>query len=176
MGMKLFVEKASVLNRSLTEAQREARVMKLIRALGVWDRKMAHRWLKGVPDRYLAGGNWIEFKQVEVSLRRPFALLRGVTADQHSFLTDAHAGGDRTYICVFVVNDENRAKMILLPYWYASTRHMWSKEMVNKWGVDYRSVEMVDYLDRVFGSEYARNSSELFYQNPVIGLDRGRLA
>ena len=171
MITKLSVAPASVVSRPLTEAQREARVMKIIRSLGVWHYKVADKFTKGIPDRYLAGGNWIEFKQEHVSGNRDFCLQRGVSAAQRTFLKTAHAQGDRTYLCVFVIREDEVPVMILVPFWYADKRQMWTPDMVRRWGVPYKSVEMVDYLDKVFGSGYARNSSRDFYVDPARGME-----
>ncbi len=86
--------------------------------LGVYSRHMSDA-MPGLPDRYVPGGIWIEFKSIV--FKRDVAFGAGLTVEQEREMTRLSDGGDDVFYCA-LLQHENGCKMIWLVNW--RVRHL----------------------------------------------------
>jgi len=79
----------------------------LQRKLGLWNYKPHERAQPGIPDRYIVGGNWIEFKHMTFFMTKPKEILgaksrKAFSVPQVRKLDALLQAGDRPFVCVLV--------------------------------------------------------------------------
>ncbi len=99
-----------------TEASFERRFASHLTAKHVYSRHMSDA-LPGLPDRYVAPANWIEFKSIQRA-RRGFTMYEGLSVEQRRTMTDLSNAGDRVYYCSLL--DDTKTKKIFFSRWYPS--------------------------------------------------------
>lgn len=92
---KKAVKKNGIIRREL---EFDKTCGKILKSKGLFNWKPSDRVRAGVPDRYVAGGNWIEFKHAVYFMRGPKTLIRMFTAEQKRMMEDIIKGGDRAYV------------------------------------------------------------------------------
>lgn len=92
--------------------------------LGLWNWKPYERARAGIPDRYVIGGNWIEFKHVIYPMRNDRNLLRTngkvFSPAQIRTMDDLVAAGDRVFVCILISTPS--FERVLLEQWDAIRR------------------------------------------------------
>lgn len=83
--------------RKSSEAQFERKIAKHIQDLGLHSYHTSERAFMGIPDRYVCGGRWIEFKQIAVV--RTCTPMRLLSKSQQSMLTTFTKHGDDCFVC-----------------------------------------------------------------------------
>lgn len=117
------------------ESRFERRVADALKKLGLFSYHVAERWYAGIPDRYVVGGNWIEFKVIPCSGTRAVNPIRLFKPAQRNFLDKFAASGDRTWACVMFQPEKGEPHMVLLP-WHTLREHgPWTMDEVKSEGV-----------------------------------------
>lgn len=143
--------------RGSTEARFEARICG---KLGVYSHHTADKWLTGIADRYVAGGNWIEFKVMTLSGKRPASPLRLFTHEQKMFLDRMDKNGDRSWACV-QFRFPSATFTVLVPWRVMREHGTWTADDCWRHGTD--AGDEVAYLAHRFGKEYDRFSNGDYY-------------
>ncbi len=148
------------------ESRFEKRVAEVLKQLGLFSYHVAERWYAGIPDRYVVGGNWIEFKVVPCSGKRRVNPYRLFSPGQRNFLDKFSKSGDRTWACVMFQPYEGEPYMVLLP-WHDFREHgSWSMDQVEDWGVDTGDkFAFLKYINDRFGKSFDRFSNKEIYEN-----------
>lgn len=89
---------------------------RITKVLRLFNYKPSDRFRSGIPDRYIAGGRWIEFKYVHHSLKRNVSTLREFSAVQRTTIEDLIAAGDRVWACIFF--DTGNEILVYMAPWY----------------------------------------------------------
>jgi len=152
-----------------TEATFEKRVADVLKKLGLFSYHVAERWYAGIPDRYVVGGNWIEFKVIPCSGTRAVNPYRLFKPGQRNFLDKFAKSGDRTWACVMFQPEAGEPYMILLP-WHEFREHgKWTMDQVQQEGVyggDRKAFEA--YISNLFGkSKGFRFSNTEIYERAL---------
>lgn len=150
-----------------TEARFEARVAEVLKSLGLFSYHVAERWYAGIPDRYVVGGNWIEFKVVPCSGKRSVNPVRLFKPHQRNFLDKFSASGDRTWACVMFQPENGEPHMVIQP-WHRFSKHgPWTMGEVKIEGVHGGDKKMFAcYISGLFGLKYDRFSNGEVYDRP----------
>lgn len=164
--------------RAITENTFERTVCAWLTKQGILNFHQDHKFKGGVPDRYVAGGNWIEFKRVlfvggargshfNVDLTKQFS------GRQRTFMDRWDLQGDRTWACVLVLSREY-PRMILEPWRYYLARYKYINiAKVLDLGVEYgKKKEMHAYLAERFGKNYERMSNGDYYADKIREADQ----
>lgn len=80
-----------------TEAAFERRFVKALTSAGVWSRHMADRY-SGLPDRYVEGARWIEFKSI-MRKRGGFLVGEGMSDEQRRCARELTEHGEKVWLC-----------------------------------------------------------------------------
>lgn len=164
--------------RAITENTFERTVSAWLTKQGIMNFHQDHKFVGGVPDRYVAGGNWIEFKRILFvggarGSKFNSDMTKQFTARQRTFMDRWDAQGDRTWVCVLVLSQEY-PRMILEPWRY----YMYRYKLINiakvlDYGVEYgKKDEMNAYLAERFGTNYERMSNGDYYADKVREADQ----
>lgn len=156
MPSNLSVNKESRKASKSTEGRQEKRVAQILSDFGLFSYHTADRFTPGVPDRYMVGGTWIEFKILACRGNRPIFLTRGFTPAQKNWLKNLHDKGDFTFGCIFVYPEVGDPRMILRPWWYLAANPKWDAERIHLEGVEMNTRLMRDECALHFGPEHAR--------------------
>jgi len=109
----------------MLEGKFNLKMTKAIRRRGLFCYKTADRFHPGVPDIYIAGGNWIESKVVEVgSQNRTINLFDKLSEAQKEFGRDLIAAGDRVWL-VYRIEGKTSKHLIMKPLEYMAERPEW---------------------------------------------------
>lgn len=134
----------------------EKRVAQVLTSIGLENRHTSDRQ-EGIPDRYVVGGNWIEFKVVPCSGRRSVDPERLFTPAQRNFLSRWTEKGDRTWAAVMFQPDNDKSSIIILPWSCFKGHGKWSMAEVHERGVDGGGLRQ--YISDRFGRGYSRFSN-----------------
>lgn len=74
------------------------KVGEIIRSLSLFTYKTAEKFYYGIPDQYVAGGNWIELKKIPVT--KWVSPLRFFDTRQVRILNNTCSGGDRGWVLI----------------------------------------------------------------------------
>lgn len=99
--------------RSTSEHAFEERWAEALASVGLYSRHMADR-NAGVPDRYIQGGRWIEFKSL-FAARGKFSLGEGLTTEQHTTCKALAEAEDEVWYCALLESAKGR-RFIFIPY------------------------------------------------------------
>jgi hypothetical protein len=82
--------------------------------LGVYSRHMSDH-VPGLPDRYIAGGNWVEFKSL-FRVRGGFTYGEGLSPEQIRCCHALHQAGDNVFYCAQLDGWQCGKKYVFLPW------------------------------------------------------------
>ena len=117
--------------RPYTEAQYEKHFAAALAELWIFSYHTAERFYMGIPDRYCAGGRWIEFKQIKWVGNRPISPIRQFSASQIQTLDKFSEAKDRCWVALLFQTPEGDRRSLFMP-WFLF-RHMkpqWDVEEV----------------------------------------------
>jgi hypothetical protein len=100
--------------RNLSESEFEIKIAKIMGDLGIWSYHVNEKMYQGVPDRYVVGGRWIEFKQC--ALRYHISPMRLFRQSQRTFLTKFLEVGDKPYACILFQFRSEQRRAVLKPW------------------------------------------------------------
>ena len=158
-GFRIRQNSRKRLKRTPPEKHWDHRVGEILTELGLFNYKTAERLYAGAPDRYIVGGNWIEFKgypyagRVETS--NPMRMFK---PGQRRFNERLYKAGDRPWVGVFWVLGERNAevRMTLMPWpVFRDTGH-WTMEHIVS--VSCPVDDMKHYISERFGKNFERFS------------------
>lgn len=151
-------------NRKTVSRTTEARFEKRVADnLGVFSYHCSEKNFAGVPDRYVAGGNWIEFKVIPCSSSRAVNPKRLFRIEQRRWLSKLDAQGDRSWACV-MFQASGGAYIVLEPWRVFDEREKWTWDQIRMSGVSSRG-DLSGYLAKRFGQDYERYSNGVIYEN-----------
>ena len=156
MPSKLSVNKDSRKPSKSTESSQEKRVAAILADFGLFSYHTADRHTPGVPDRYIVGGSWIEFKVLPCRGNRPVFLTRGFSPPQKNWLKNLHDKGDFTFGCVFVYPEMGEPRMVFRPWWYLAANPKWDMKRIQDEGRRMDTDRIRLELASWFGPEHAR--------------------
>ena len=84
------------------------------REMGIYSRHMADA-VPGLPDRYIGGGKWVEFKSL-YRVRGEFTYGEGLTAEQIRTCSDLTDAGDSVYYCAQLDGWEHGKRYLFVPF------------------------------------------------------------
>lgn len=100
----------------ISEATFEGKFAKSLKRLGLYNWHTADNFKPGVPDRYVVGGNWIEFKAIPYVGTRQITPTRFFKPAQQNELTRLHEAGDRAWVCILFQPEQGDARVLLCPW------------------------------------------------------------
>lgn len=133
--------------------------------LGLHGTDIEHRSRKGIPDYYIEGGNWIEFKFF------PTATARGLGLNVTNFFRPSQKvwlgrrpTHDRKFVGFLFVNTKMEARVVILRfltlYDFDKNHHRWTMGKAKEFGVDFwDDAARLAYIGNIFGSQYDRCSN-----------------
>lgn len=167
---------------SITEHKFETTIAWYLRRQGLLNYHTTDRYIGGIPDRYIAGGNWLEFKRVVLPrvknpLRGRCALMHGLSQRQMSFLNKWHKAGDKTWLAILVQSENFHqfpTRCIIEPYiWCLANLRQINRGTVAKMGVPYKDrKQLAEYIDFRFNTEFERNCNEEYYQQQIDNANK----
>jgi hypothetical protein len=110
----------------------------MIKAKGIWAYKTSDRFQSGVPDIYIAGGNWIECKAI--GIRKTFNWHNTHTQEQLNFAAHLRSSGDRV-LAASVWTIQSRIFFIIIPWEVLSIKPVWTRAEIKEWGYPYSKIE-----------------------------------
>jgi hypothetical protein len=127
---KLAVGASKKQRRRSTEHRFEQRVANCLTEMGIWNYHACPDWSPGIPDRYLQGGRWIEFKSL--AYRDSFTWkYRIFPNEQGRKLEELWRAGDKPYVCILLHHDDDEHPRLLLQPWPEfRVTSQWTREMV----------------------------------------------
>ena len=159
--------------RAITENVFERAICAWLNKQGIMNFHQDHKFRGGVPDRYVAGGNWIEFKRVlfvasSRNSRYNVDLTKQFSARQKTFLHKWNEQGDRTWVCVLILSQQY-PRFVLEPWDYWTTHYkLINIQKILQLGVEYgKKKEMHEYLAERFGKNYERMSNGEYYERKL---------
>lgn len=141
----------------ISEHRAEQRFYKSLRRNGVYNFHVAHKVMRGVPDRYAVGGNWIELKSIP--LDRSVSPVRYFSHDQRNFLADIHDRGDRAWACIIFQVDRGEPLWLIKPWHKLLPLGKLTASWIEQHCFPYRTDEDLDaYTAQFFSRVYDRYS------------------
>lgn len=102
--------------RAFTEAKYEKRFATALAKLGQFSYHTAERFYLGIPDRYVAGGRWIEFKRVTWAGVRAVSPIRQFSGPQIRTLDKFTEAGDDCWVAIVFQTPEGMLRSCFLPW------------------------------------------------------------
>ena len=132
--------------RKSTEAQFERKIAKHLDALGIFSYHVSEKSHMGIPDRYVAGGRWIEFKQAAVI--HSFTPMRLFSPGQIKFMDRFLEAGDTPYVCILFQFTEDEPLCVLMEWGNFKTGNKkWNRDAIHLYGyVEKEWLEMVNWM------------------------------
>lgn len=113
--------------RQRQELKYDHRIGEKLKKMGIWNYKPSDRFRGGMPDRYLTGGRWIEFKYVHC--KHSVSTLREFSAVQRTTIEELIAHGDEVWVGIFFDTPEG-LYVFLSPWWdYKENAHFTLEEV-----------------------------------------------
>jgi len=114
--MRLEVSKTKQTISRSTEATFEKKFAAALLRRGIFSWHTAEKFIKGIPDRYVTKGNWIEFKAIPYAGTRSITPERFLKPEQKLWLTKLHEAGDRTFVCILFQPATGKPKALICPW------------------------------------------------------------
>ena len=102
--------------RAFTEANYEKRFARALAKTGQFSYHTAERFYLGIPDRYVAGGRWIEFKRVTWAGVRAVSPIRQFSGPQIRVLDKFEASGDDCWVAIVFQTSEGMLRSCFMPW------------------------------------------------------------
>lgn len=119
--------------RPVTEAQYEAKFAKALHQQGHFSYHTAERFYLGIPDRYVVGGRWIEFKQVKWIGTRPVSPIRQFNPGQIRTLDRLSKAGDDPWVALLFQTPAGDLASCFLPWaMFRTTKPQWTVKQVGE--------------------------------------------
>lgn len=135
---RLRVQKSgSAPRHASSETQFEAKIAKILHKLDIFSYHVSEKMYMGIPDRYVQGGRWIEFKQCAVV--KNVTPARFLSGGQERFLNSFLEAGDKPFVCVLFQFRLKPPRAILAPW------ETFKTDGYDKWDVD--KIEQNAYLE-----------------------------
>jgi hypothetical protein len=160
-GIELSVRDKLPSRQSTTEARFEKRVAQILEELGLFSFHTSEKYIAGIPDRYVVGGNWIEFKVFPCDGRRRVNSHRLFEPEQKLYLRKLHESGDRTWVAIMFQPTNGDAYIVVKP-WHA-LQETWISATWTIEGVRAKSDCLHGYIQERFNSHYPRFSHAGIY-------------
>lgn len=139
----------------MRETAVEQRIANELARLGFQSRHMHDRFFPGTWDRYVVGGNWIEFKVMKMGDQcRSYNLLRQFSPEQRAFGASWHKAGDRMFGCVLIGDH-----LVFEPW----------ERFQKPWHRDH-IVEQPNYYTRGAVVDHIRTIAESYFRNPSLAV------
>ena len=159
-GIQLIVSDKIDQLKGSTEAAFERRFAIYLDDMGIMSRHNSDRYEIGIPDRYVVGGNWIEFKVMDISGKRKVKPLRLFETEQKNKLTEYHEAGDRSWVAIQFQGKID--PIVLFLPWYRFKDHgPWSFDQLKEAG--WPAGHLRTKLYEKFGPDLSRFSDGWFY-------------
>ncbi len=114
--MPLSVKAPRRQKNRISEATFEGKFAKILKTGGLYSWHTSDQFKPGVPDRYVVGGNWIEFKAIPFTGKRAMTPVRFFSPAQKNELTRLHDNGDRAWVCILFQPEQGEATVMLCPW------------------------------------------------------------
>jgi hypothetical protein len=113
---KLAVSASKKQRRRLTESRFEQKFEVALRELNVKSHHACPDWEPGVPDRYVCGGTWIEFKSLGYD--RSVMPWNAISPQQRAHLQSFTDAGDKCWVCILLCHEDDGDddRVVLLPW------------------------------------------------------------
>ncbi len=102
--------------RAFTEAKYEKLFARALAKLGQFSYHTAERFYLGIPDRYVAGGRWIEFKRVTWAGVRAVSPIRQFSGPQIRTLDKFTEAGDDCWVAILFQTPDGELRSCFLPW------------------------------------------------------------
>jgi hypothetical protein len=102
---KLAVSASKKQRRRLTETSFERKFEDCLRQLGFKSHHACPDWEPGVPDRYVCGGTWIEFKSLGYD--RSVMPWNAISPQQRAHLQAFTDAGDKCWVCILLCHEDD---------------------------------------------------------------------
>lgn len=161
LGTTLTVRSRLRTPQSTTEARFEKRVADCLEKIGLMSFHTSEKYVAGIPDRYVVGGNWIEFKVYPCGGGRRVNAHRLFSEQQKNYLSAFHRNGDRTWVAVMFQPIHSDAYIVIEPW--RSFRQYWRREDWECCGIHAKRDNLLEYVRVRFDQSYDRCSSPEIY-------------
>ena len=146
--------------RLSTEAAFEKKFAAALLRAGIKSHHTAEKFVQGMPDRYVMGGNWVEIKQIAYTGTRKITPSRLFSPAQRLWLDDLHGGGDRAWALVLFQGHGGDPQVILCPWMVLRVAGQMDPVQIAE--VSYVCKTMADFdnlIEGRFGTEFNRFSN-----------------
>ncbi len=133
--------------RKSSEAQFERKIAKLLTEAGCYSYHTSEKHYDGIPDRYVCGGRWIEFKQATVVRSiTPMRLFSKGQIRQMDMFTEH---GDDCYVCILFQFRDCEPWCVFLSWDFFKLQDgKWDREFIRTWG--YQQKDWLFMVRKVF--------------------------
>ncbi len=103
----------------------------VLKDLGHFSYHTAERFYLGIPDRYVAGGRWIEFKQIKWMGTRSISPIRQFSSGQIRTLDELSGAGDKVWIAIVFQTPDGELRVMFREWrWFRVAKPQWSAKAV----------------------------------------------
>lgn len=93
---------------------------------GIFSYHTAERFYLGIPDRYVAGGRWIEFKQIKWMGTRNISPIRQFSSGQIRTLDQLTKAGDKVWIAIVFQTPDGDLRVMFRSWpWFRVAKPQW---------------------------------------------------
>ncbi len=144
----------------ISEAVFEGKFSKCLKAIGLYNWHTSDQFKPGVPDRYVVGGNWIEFKAIPYTGKRAMTPERFFSPAQKNELTRLHERGDRAWVCILFQPERGDATVLLCPWVVLRDQGQMTRAEIESASMPCGSTEALTWLiEKRFNMKAERFSS-----------------
>ena len=95
--------------------------------LGHFSYHTAERFYLGIPDRYVAGGRWIEFKQIKWMGTRSVSPIRQFSSGQIRTLDQLTKAGDTVFVAIVFQTAQGVLRVMFRQWsWFRAAKPQWN--------------------------------------------------
>jgi len=112
----------------------------------------AERFYLGIPDRYVAGGRWIEFKRVTWAGARAVSPIRQFSGPQIKTLDKFTAAGDECWVAIVFQTAGHDLRSCLMPWaWFRNLKPQWKPDEVRDRSIEWSGTmdQLKDQIEKV---------------------------
>lgn len=122
---------------------------KAIRRLGIFAYKASDRFQGGIPDIYMARGNWIEGKAIPMPKRNNVSILVHVDPAQKILLNQLTHFGDQCFLAVYWVDERGIRYFTFIPWMDARSITTWGYKTIGQLSIPMDRTKLWK-MDRFF--------------------------
>lgn len=124
--------------RAYTEANYEKVFARALAQLGQFSYHTAERFYLGIPDRYIAGGRWIEFKRVTWAGVRAVSPIRQFSGPQIRTLDKFTEAGDDCWVAIIFQTPDGSLRSCFLPWpMFRKLKPQWTPADVRQRSIEW---------------------------------------